>query len=254
MKSQDDAYSFSQTPDISHYSLYIQIMDPIALKSNTSIDMGEAGFTLDSNKPSFSGGVAPTLPAVGFYNPTFNFEQYLNRFFLLSTKVFTVTEKVWEWNLNSGNLTGLKNFESINTLFQHGDEPGIWPTSLEFLFVVHSPFNINGILAAYHDPGDPDYNQIISSQFTDGTDVNEEIVRAMNLKAVICSLCAAREMRLSVPINYPVNIPRAAHHSHGKVHLRIISDSIYLGAGVNSVSVDIYVAPTGVMMAPLNGS
>lgn len=232
-------------------------MDPVALKSNTSIDMGEVGFTLNSNKPTFSGGVETVLPPIGFYNPNFDFQKYLNRFFLLDTKVFTSTSKRWYWELLPSNLTTLDNFTSIKDLFVHGDQNGIWPTGLKFLFVIHSPFNVNGVMAAYHNPsneGVGSYTDILDDQLDDVSSVNETIVKAMNLKGVMCSLAQAREIELTVPLNYPVNIPRTTHRNHGGVTLEIITDDIYFGSGINSISADIYVAPLGVLTAPLNGS
>lgn len=224
-------------------------MDLKQLQANTVIDQGDVGYMLTTHKPSIE-GIAPIqgAPPVGYYNDPINLEKWLSRFHQYHKYTFTATSTETAVYIRSGD------FYDFGTNIFDKTYNAIIPQSVTFKVLIQAPLTVNGVLAMYFDPIESYYNNRIKSMF--GTQPASSPlagwVRSLNLKAQFVKLSDSKEVTITVPLVYPVNVS-LPNYNFGVIKFEHPT-GLHFGTGVNSYSIVVLRRFDYPKVAPLNAT
>lgn len=224
-------------------------MDPLQLEQGTHIDNSLAGVSISTGKPTYAGGVSTLQPPLGFMNPPPDLKDLLGRYELFERKVFNSTTSLYELRVNKTFIQGIGFAFKTRSMFNNT----ILALGYEFMILVHSPFNVNGLLGAWFDPGTSSYYTKIEAEQIAST-TSDFLTEAMNLKAVFVNLSDPKEVRLEVPIDNPINTINdlPADYTFGTLKIAVLTGP-YFGSGVSQFEVEIYARPIQPLVHPLHG-
>lgn len=223
-------------------------MDKTQLEQGTNIDQGTSGLTISTGKPMLAGGQMTQQPPLGFMNPVPKMSDLLERYALLHSKVFNNSTKTLTIDISRSFIQTSAYFDKFRSAFNNTMSALSW----QFVILVHSPFNINGLIAAWFDPGNEAIYTTIKEQQR-GATASDSIVDAFNLDAVFVSLNDPKEIHITVPINNPINTINdlPLDYSFGQLKIAVLVGP-YFGTGISTFSIDVYGAPITPVAHPLS--
>lgn len=225
-----------------------QMMDITQLQQGTNIDQGSSGVTISTGKPMLAGGLQTVQPPLGFMNPVPTMKELMERYTLHSRKDFNASTKTYDIPINRTFITSSQFSTSFGKLFNNTTSA----ISFQFVILVHSTFNTNGLIAAWFDPGSEDIYDNIKSEMQ-GTKASDLIVDAFNLDAVFVNLNDPNEIHITVPINNPINTINDVplDYIFGRLRIAVLFGP-YFGTGTSSFNIEVYSAPIEPIAHPLD--
>lgn len=223
-------------------------MDKLELENGTNVDQGVIGFTLNTGKPMLAGGSPTIQPPLGFMNPTIDLGKLLERYHLVNSKVFNTATKIYQAEINKSWIISTPFFDKFRQNFNNT----ISALGFQFVVVIQSPLNVNGLIGVWFDPGNKAIYDSIKSQMV-GVTTSDYMVDAFNFDATFVSLSDPKEVHITVPINNPINTINDLPHDYvfGTLNIACLAGP-HFGTGVTHFTVELYGAPIMPVAHPLH--